>query len=221
MDDLIKAIESLDVLKEAHKSKAKKMLNAFNSVLYPVDILAMAVLNRSIDLLQGFCLLMRGDNYLSAAPLVRLQLDNLLRFQAVWLVSDPHDFAMKVMNGTLIKKLKDRDGKYMHDFFLVQELKKQKPWVERVYQETSGFVHLSEKHILGLFEKQIENGGKVEISIGRSGEKVPLKMKIEAVSAFIKITKEILELVDSWIVSKQSPKYVAALQEERYPPEEY
>ncbi|MGR9046116.1 MAG: hypothetical protein ACU83N_12530 [Gammaproteobacteria bacterium] len=217
MKKLSNAIEDLESLKSAHVSKAKLMLTAFNNIMYPVDILAMAVLNRSIDLLQGFCLLIKEENYLSAAPLVRLQLDNLLRFQAVWLVSDPHDFVMKIMNGTPVRKLKDKQGNKMLDSFLVKELQKRKPWAERVYNATSGFVHLSEKHIFGLFEEPIESGGKFEISIGRSGEKVPIQMKIEAVSAFKEITDEILVLVDEWITTKQNPELLSVLREERYP----
>ena len=218
MKKLTKDIEDLESLRKAHVSKAKEILTAFNGLMYPVDILAMAVLNRSIDLLQGFCLLMKEENYLAAAPLVRLQLDNLLRFQAVWLVSDPHDFVMKVMNGTPVKNLKDRQENKMHDSFLVKELSKKKPWAQGVYEATSGFVHLSEKHIFGLFEKPIESGGKFEISIGRSGKKVPIQMKIEAVLAFREITNEILIFVDDWITAKQSPEFLTSLKEERYPP---
>jgi hypothetical protein len=218
MGNLEHELDSLESYITVHVAKAKEMLEAFGGALYPVDILAVAVLNRSIDLLQGFSLLMRANNYLAAAPLVRLQLDNLLRLKAVWLVSNPHEFVMKVMKGTPIRKLKDADDNKMHDAYLVQKLESEVPWIRRLYQSTSGFVHLSEKHIFSLFKKQIESGDSVEISIGGTGENISLRNKVEAIKAYSAITKQILFLIDGWIVTKQNPEAVAALKEERFNP---
>lgn len=209
-------IAELESLAPQHAVKAKEMLEAFDGALYPVDLLALAVLNRSIDLLQGFCLLMRADNYLAAAPLVRMQLDNLLRFNAVWLVSDPHEFAMSVMRGTPVRELKDRKNRKMYDSALVSALEKEKPWVKRVYKETSGFVHLSEKHIFNLLDKPLGESQRFELSIGRSGEKVPAAFKVEAVTAFAEITTGVFHLVDGWVFTKSNPERVAALKESRY-----
>ena len=217
MIELFQLIDALQSLEMSHACKANKMISAFNGILYHADLLALAVLNRYLDLLQGFCLLMRVENYLAAAPLVRLQLDNLLRFNALWLVSDPHAFAMEVMKGTPIRELKCKQGKKMSDNFLVKELQKSKPWVENVYKQSSGFVHLSEKHILSLLNDEIESGDKIEISIGRSGEKVPIEMKIQAISVFNEITNEILVAIERWIIDKQKPDFLANLKESRYP----
>jgi hypothetical protein len=216
VQELKSAINELESLVPLHAQKAEEMLEAFGGALYPVDLLALAVLNRSIDLLQGFCLLIKADNYLAAAPLVRMQLDNLLRFSAVWLVSDSHEFAMSIMRGTPVRDLKDKDERKMHDSALVSELEKKSPWVKRVYRETSGFVHLSEKHIFSLLDKPSHERQRFELSIGRSGEKVPAEFKIEAVVAFAKITNEVFHLVDGWVFTKSNPAFVAELKESRY-----
>jgi hypothetical protein len=65
----------------------------FQTALYPLDFLALAVLNRSLCLLSGFATLLDSKNLISAAPLTRLQLDNCLRFFASTLVENPHEFA--------------------------------------------------------------------------------------------------------------------------------
>src|SRR2546427_10538241 len=74
-----------------------------------IQTFVAAALNRSLSLVLGFCDLI-PDNYICAAPLIRLQLDSAVRFSALWLVADPKDFAKRVSSGKPIRKLKDRDG---------------------------------------------------------------------------------------------------------------
>src|SRR6516162_5203015 len=73
------------------------------------QIFVAAALNRSISLVHGFCTLI-PDNYISAASLVRLQLDSAVRFTALWLVEDREEFAKNVSSGQQINRVKDRDG---------------------------------------------------------------------------------------------------------------
>ncbi|RLT69347.1 hypothetical protein D7V92_11160 [Parabacteroides sp. CH2-D42-20] len=50
--------------------------------LYTLDLMASAIANRAIALNQGFTILVQENNYLCALPLIRMQLDNCLRFYA-------------------------------------------------------------------------------------------------------------------------------------------
>src|SRR5208282_165119 len=129
-----------------------RMLRAYRSKSYPLDILAMGALNRSAGLCSGFQNMIEHRNLTCAAPILRLQLDNALRFSAAFLVADPHAFADAVVEGTPVKKLKDKSGAFMTDRHLVSHLSKQYPWVEKVYDTTCGYIHLSEKHILQAVE---------------------------------------------------------------------
>ena len=83
------------------------------------QVYVAAALHRSISLVRGFCALI-PDNYISAASLVRLQLDSTLRFSALSFVADPEDFAKKVSSGERINKLEDREGERMTDAYLVR-----------------------------------------------------------------------------------------------------
>ena len=99
--------------RDEHFVIGSAFLGQQGSALYKLDLLAIAVLDRSLALLRGFCDLVEGRNMIAAAPLLRCQLDNGLRFFASTLVENPHDFALKVHTGNPIHKQKDRSGKSM------------------------------------------------------------------------------------------------------------
>jgi hypothetical protein len=92
IDNLLNKLEENNKL---HIEEAELLLKADKGNFYMFDFLAIAVLQRSMSLSSGFIALMRLDNFISAIPLIRLQLDNYLRFSAGWLVSDLDDFAFK------------------------------------------------------------------------------------------------------------------------------
>ena len=53
----------------------------------------------------------------------------------------------------------------MTDRYLVNTLSKKYEWMPRVYESTSGFIHLSEKHLLSVFD-----GTKGENTLGLESE---------------------------------------------------
>ncbi|WP_208734739.1 hypothetical protein, partial [Corallococcus praedator] len=119
-------------------------------------------MNRTLSLIDGYITLTRGENFLAAAHLIRPNLDNYLRFHAAWLVSDPHDFAGRIMSGEHVRKMKDKTGAKMTDAYLVSTLKDEHDWLERVYEETSGFVHLSRQHVISSLRYSERDGGVIE-----------------------------------------------------------
>ena len=69
----------------------------------------------------------KARNFLAAAPLIRLQLDSCLRLYAAWLVENPHEFAHKVLRRERVDKLKNQDGKFLRDHYLVEKLAEEYP----------------------------------------------------------------------------------------------
>jgi hypothetical protein len=126
-------------------------------------VFVAAALHRSISLVHGFYTLI-PDNYISAAPLVRLQLDSTLRFSALSLVADPEDFAKKVSSGEQINKLKDRDGERMTDAYLVRKLNEQYPGMNQCYEDGCGYVHFSDAHLYHVCSTT--DDGKFRLQIG-------------------------------------------------------
>ena len=189
----IKLLDDLEKYNKNHVKEAETLLIADEGKMYPFDYLAIAVLNRSMSLTSGFIALMRLDNYISAVPLIRLQLDNFLRFAAGWLVSDPHLFAIELLKGVHVRKMKDQNSNCMTDYFLVKEFSKEKgyEWIQKVYDNTSGYIHLSEKH---FYANTVELNTKERTEVFKVSDKsdnVPTEFKIEAILAFREITKMI------------------------------
>ncbi len=123
--------EKLDRLESMEKIQlglAKEMLSSVNGI-YFMDYLTTGVINRCIDLNYGFITLIKSKNYIAAAHLARPQLDNYLRYNAAWLVSDPHQFVKNILDGIAVNKQKDRNGKLMRDTYLVDLASIEYPWI--------------------------------------------------------------------------------------------
>jgi len=202
MEDLLTKLETLKVV---HLDEGMKLVQAYGGAAYPFDLLTWAVLNRSMSLTSAFITLMRELNYLAAVTLVRPQLDNFLRFAAGWLVSDPHQFAIDILEGIPVRRQKASDGHFMTDRYLVDHFKGEHPWINRVYRETSGFVHLSEKHMF-MNVKSIDQKTRAEtMLISDKHDHVPPEIKREAILCFFEITVLVLHRTYSWRMTKDNP----------------
>jgi hypothetical protein len=179
-----------------HFEAGEAIFHASGKLTIP-EMLAAAVLNRSIALIGGFCDLI-PTNYICAAPLVRLQLDNVLRFSALWLVSDLQDFVTKFLEGVQINKLTDKDGQRMTDRYLVDKMKARHPGVEQVYDDTCGYVHLSDTHVFHAFTMTGERSMRMEIG-GDFG--VTEENRKQAVVTMDGVTRLLLSLMRSYIGS--------------------
>ena len=122
----------LNTLCELHNESGSALFAACTAELFPCDVLAFSVLERSLNLIKGFRLIVSSGGYSSGVGLLRMQLDNLLRFNGVVLTRDPHEVAYKVITGIRLSRLKDKSGAAMNDKRLVELLAKKNPWVEQV-----------------------------------------------------------------------------------------
>ncbi len=208
-----KILERLSHLRSYHKlhlELGKYMLEAYKGAFYPLDFLAIAAMNRSLNLLDGFCMLIEAKNFIAAAPLVRLQVDNALRFSAAFLVQEPHEFAIEVLRGTPIRKLRDRDNQSMTDRYLAEKLAEEFPWLLNVYKHTSGYVHLSEKHIFNAFQAHEAEGDQAKFSakISLRDEFVPDGIYLESIGGFKAVTDILFMYVCGWAYTKDNPEVV-------------
>jgi len=201
-EELLKNLEALNKL---HIDEGMAVAKAFGGAIYPFDLLTYGVLTRSMSLTSGFITLLRADNYVAAITLVRPQLDNFLRYAAGWLVPDPHKFATEILRGTPVKKQRTADGHFMTDRFLVDHFKKEHPWIERVYLETSGIIHLSEKHILMNVTDTDADKRTATFGVSDKHPHVPPEIRAEAVTGFTEITGLVLHRVYSWQYTKENP----------------
>ncbi len=135
---------------------------------------------------------------------MRLLLDSLLRFYAVWLVDEPHDLANQIFSGKELRKIKDRNGKKMTDRYLSEQLAKEYTWLERVYRETSGYVHLSSKHYFNTVRELHEDDRSVTVAIGSSDTSITTEVYEEALDAMLEISTAVLRYLHGWAHTKQT-----------------
>jgi len=200
--------KKFDKYEQEHLRLGMEIIKAYGGAIYPLDLLAIPTLNRSLCLMKGFIELIIKKNFLSAAPLIRLQLDNALRFYAASLVPDPHDFAFNVFRGISVRNQKDKNNKSMTDTYLVNSLTQEYPWVKKVYKNTCGFVHLSEKHIFNAIVEMSdlnEDFGRLNMKISGKDENVNDNMYEEAIEAFKAITDILFRYMEGWIYVKNNP----------------
>ncbi|MFC2090799.1 hypothetical protein ACFLT1_08480 [Bacteroidota bacterium] len=197
--------KELQILEDQEKiiiGRAKIMLS---SDLFSLDLLAIAALDRSLHLIFGFTNLIKADNFIAAAHLVRCHLDNLLRLSAAWLVDDPHDFAQKILDGKRVDELVDQKGHKLKDWYLRDKLNEEYPWVKNVYKETSGFIHLSDKHFFSTSRRKDDKSREVEFRISKTDNFVPESARIEAIKCMNEITNVLIKYIEGWIWTKQNP----------------
>lgn len=197
-------IKNLRELEKEHTAMGMEIMKAAEGAIYPLDLLAISVLNRSVCLLVGFCDLMEKENFVAATPLLRLQLDNLLRFHAAWLVKDPHDFSTDILKGFQINKMKDREGNIMSDRYLVDKISGEYPIMKDIYKHTSGYIHLSDKHMFNSFGSKKDETGRFNTKVGSKDSFVPESSYIEMLRAFFDVTGVLFRYLKGWAVTKEA-----------------
>jgi len=203
LDELLQKLEDQ---KKLHLEVTMKMLSADNASLYPLDFIGISASKRSMSLIGGFITMIRDRNFICAAPLLRLQLDNSLRFYAAFLVENPHELAMGFIEGKSIKDFKERGtNKKLTDSLLVERLAEHHPWITNVYKETSGYIHLSDKHLFNAMGKKNSKQKSVQFIGGEKDSFITEENRFEATYLMIQLTTVLLWLLHSWTLTKETP----------------
>ncbi len=141
--------------------------------LGPGDQLALAALNRACAMAEGFYSLVNHGNFICAAPVVRLQLDNGLRVFGLLMTNDPHSTARTILSGGKLHSQKGRNGQRLTDASVAQQLDTILPGlhVKAFYGELSGYIHLSEEAWFRTWQNPdvIEPGARADVRIGDPG----------------------------------------------------
>lgn len=193
-----------------NKSKAiinmGKQLTAISPNLEIFDMFLIATLNRTVNLNKAFTALIRDNNFIAAAPLVRLNLDTLLRIYASIICEDDRNtFATKVIEGKLIKGMKlNGTNTSLNDQTLYLELSKIEgmDWVSDIYKAGSSFVHLEKNHIFSCLNIRDKNEGTINMTIGFHDSFIPESEKFGSIIWMNKIIDSIIEQAQLWMYEK-------------------
>ena len=172
-----------------------------------VDLI-YSVMVRSYSLADGFIDAFDSWNPIVAAPLLRMQIDNLVRLSYMARAPSATDVARYVVGGGEFRNLKDTDGKLLTDARLLEHAKPFHPWIEPVYKATSGWVHFSPVHVYAGTRIRREDDGKgmtLEMEIPLRPERVPLSALQELIGAMVKATEQVFGYAEVWEQRKGLP----------------
>jgi hypothetical protein len=173
--------------------------------MHTMDLFCNAVINRALALSKGFRTLAETNNYISAVPLIRIQIDNCLRFFASMIVADYNSFFMKYLEGEHIGNLTDASGERMTDTYLAKKMNKELfPGIYNMYKNTSSYIHLSNEHSF-LHNKIVENDGsemRMQTIIGKDVDHFSIDKKVDFAFNMFKATEFLYKLVRTWKYQK-------------------
>lgn len=167
--------------------------------VYSIDLFILGALNRILSVSSGFRKLMDDRNLLCSAALLRMQIDTSARVNALRFVENSDELCRSVIDGGRFDKHKDSTGNKLRDGYLISKLNKQYGWVAEVYRETSGFVHLSERHIYASMSKLNDETRSIVLSVGASDVDRPDSDYFELLDAFIEANRMACEIFISYI----------------------
>lgn len=170
--------------------------------IWAEDLLVLAALNRSLSLIDGFSRLVEADNPICAIPLIRFQLDSVLRLAACEL-GDAPSILKALLEGTPLGKVKGRDGKPLTDTRLHEHLSTRVSWVGSVYKAVSGHVHFSSPHLMACVAAVTDDTRTVQFAVsGPPGAQWKPEYWDEAVEAMVATTDLLLKACGSWAAAK-------------------
>lgn len=172
-------------------------MKAGNNKLYTLDFVALSINNRAISLIKGYLTLAKADNYLTAVSLVRLQLDNALRFFASTLVKNSSDFAEHYIDGKAIRDYTDIDGKKLTDNYLAKKLENYFSGIKEIYEKTCGYIHFSDRHFFPTITREKRKNRSMQVVIGGSGN-FTIDEKLDFSKTMLEVSKIVLIVVEQW-----------------------
>ncbi|HYC01957.1 MAG TPA: hypothetical protein VED40_01610 [Azospirillaceae bacterium] len=185
---------------------AGSVATAMDGVLTPgtpvlmLDLLVVGALNRTVAQIAGFAQLVRARNFLCAASLLRPQLDTAIRLFGISLTDDQEAYARLVLAGEKITGFKDRKGRRLNDGYLAERLSEHFRWVKPVYDASSGFIHLSSRHVQQAIVQ--ETGAATQLRIAPIDSFTDETPYYELVDAFMAATRAVLEIVQAYAATR-------------------
>jgi hypothetical protein len=207
--ELRNARTHLDRLRIHHIDLAKRFLTEADGAIYTIDLFLTGVMSRSYSLVDGFINAFDTWNPVVAAPLLRMQLDTLVRVAYMAKGPKSDEIASYVVAGGEFRALEDADGRQLTDRRLIELAAGSHPWVDAVYRATSGWVHLSPSHVQAAVQVHDDADGENRMrlfgAVPIRPEQIPRSALQELVGAMIQATEELFGYVETWEARKGLP----------------
>lgn len=208
-DKVLKKLGLLNGRKTELKDIIKDMLKADNGKLFIADIYALGAAKRTFNTISGFILLVEHFNMICARALLRTQIDTAIRFFAMYIVPNPEDFVMQVLAGKKISDLCDTKGNRLSDRYLISLLSSDYPWLETVYKNLSGYIHLSSSHLFDSITSIDDISNRIKWEITDIDTKYEEDQWIEIIDCFNESINIFFHYLKGWVFTKNNPELVS------------
>lgn len=208
--DLAPPLAFLGDQQDAHFRLVHRLLGTTqdqgSTPLFSVDIVLMSVINRSLDLIDGFLATYDRWNLSTAAPQVRMQVDNLLRVTLLHLAPAGSVTDM-LLSGEQLSKSVDPLAPAGKKFKLTDQRLREHAapmfdWLDLVYEKASGWVHFSGVHI-GV-TMQVDDDGKIEVRFPSDIERYSYEFLGQVLWAMNQATHGVLEVIETFAAGKEA-----------------
>ena len=191
----------IEQLKKLRKEAISIAAGIIGQTLCSDDLFFCASVDRCVRLIDGLIPMLQDRNLTCVGVLLRMQMDNCMRTYAAFIAEDRNAVIQCILDGTPVKKLKDSKGNLMFDGYLKDEVAKMDPIFSTVYDNASGYVHLSEK----AFYQTVDSCDNYGIGI-QIGQPLPEKRNtplLEAADAHIRFVNLHFKMLQAVVESKQ------------------
>lgn len=199
--------------KDAMLSLGKQLFGEVNAPMFPLDLLAYGAIKRNLSTATAISQLVNAWNMASARSLLRVHIDTALRFSAAWLLDNPHDFASEVVGGARIDKFKTSAGKRLTDAYLVEVRTVECPWLPKVYESLSGYIHFSGAHVFDAVSQK--EGRTISVEISATDHGFPEFTWVELLDCTRESTSLLAKYLRGYILTKRlTPEQLDTLRAE-------
>lgn len=188
-------------LMELRKQGISLTKGIIGETLFKEDFFFCASADRCLNLIDGFTDMLRKRNLTCVGALLRLQMDNCMRSYAAFIARDKETVIDCIISGDSINKQLSKDGTKMTDGYLKGELSKVDTRFADVYNQASGYIHLSEKAFYQTVVKVEDDS--IEWQVGRELPEKRNSVLIEAADAFIHFVKLHFKMLEAVADSKR------------------
>lgn len=210
-DKVLKKLGLLNDRKTELKDIIKAMLKADNGKLFEADIYALGAAKRTFNTISGFKLLVENINMICARALLRTKIDTAIRFFALFIVPNPGNFVMQVLAGKKISDLCDTKGNKLSDRYLISLLSPDYPWLETVYKNLSGYIHLSSSHLFDSLASIDDISNKIIWKLSDIDDKYKEGPWIELINCFNESINIFFHYLKGWVFTKNNPELISKM----------
>jgi hypothetical protein len=187
-DTLAERLEYIEKL-EGELLRKVAVFVSKESTLNFADFFLIGATKRAVAQSCGFRELIRFSNFPCAAGILRMQIDTCMRVNAFHLVTDIDEFARELFNGRRFNLLSDANRNKLTDKYLRNKLAVKYPWITKVYESSSDFVHLSMRHYYSAVSSVNADTHEVRFLIAGSDPPRADEVYFEIVDTFFEVSK--------------------------------